>query len=63
MTEKKTINGVNVEQLFQAIETYKQKPELAKFKFRATNQWAGGTHSRATVKIFTVRARRIIPGG
>jgi uncharacterized OsmC-like protein len=52
MTEKKIVNGVNVEQLFNSIETFKQKPELANFKFRATNQWAGGTHSRATVKDF-----------
>ena len=52
MTDKKAVNGVNVEQLFSSIETFKQKPELAKFKFRATNQWVGGTHSRATVKDF-----------
>jgi uncharacterized OsmC-like protein len=52
MTGKKTVNGVDVEQLFSSIETFKQKPELAKFKFRATNQWVGGTHSRATVTDF-----------
>lgn len=52
MTEKKIVNGVNVEQLFKAIESLKQQPELAKFKFRATNQWVGGTHCRATVKDF-----------
>ena len=52
MTEKKIVNGVNVEQLFKSIEAFKQRPELAKFKFRATNQWAGGTHSLATVKDF-----------
>ena len=52
MTEKKIVNGVNVTQLFKAIEAFKQQPELAKFKFRAMNHWAGGTHSRATVKDF-----------
>jgi uncharacterized OsmC-like protein len=52
MTDKKSVNGVNVEQLFNSIETFKHKPELAKFKFRATNQWVGGTHNRATVKDF-----------
>jgi len=52
MTEKKSVNGVNVEQLFNSIETFKQNPELAKFKFRATNRWVGGTHNRATVKDF-----------
>lgn len=52
MTEKKTVNDLNVEQLFSSIETFTQNPELAKFTFRATNQWAGGTHSRASVKDF-----------
>ena len=62
MTEKKIVNGINVEQLFKAIEAFKQQPELAKFKFRATNQWAGGTHSGRPSKISTVRGRRIHPG-
>jgi uncharacterized OsmC-like protein len=52
MPGKKTVNGVNVEQLFNSIETFKQQPQLAKFKFRAVNQWASGTHNRATVKDF-----------
>ncbi|MEJ2673545.1 MAG: OsmC family protein [Deltaproteobacteria bacterium] len=46
------MNGVNVDQLFSAIELFQEKPELAGFKFRATNRWIGGTHSRATVKDF-----------
>jgi uncharacterized OsmC-like protein len=52
MTPAKTVNGVNVDQLFSAIELFKQKPEIAKFKFRATNTWIDGTHSRAMVKDF-----------
>jgi uncharacterized OsmC-like protein len=52
MTPVRTVNGVNVDQLFNAIELFKQKPEIAKFKFRATNTWIDGTHSRATVKDF-----------
>jgi uncharacterized OsmC-like protein len=52
LTEPKTVNDLNVEKLFNSIETFKQKPELAKFKFRATNQWVAGTHNRATVKDF-----------
>jgi uncharacterized OsmC-like protein len=52
MTPAKTVNGVNVDQLFSAIELFKQKPGIAKFKFRATNKWINGTHSRATVKDF-----------
>jgi uncharacterized OsmC-like protein len=49
---KRTINGVNVDQLFSTIDFIKQKPEIAKFKFRATNQCVRGTHNRATVKDF-----------
>ena len=49
---KRVVNGVNVDQLFSTIDLIKQKPEIAKFKFRATNKWVGGTHNRATVKDF-----------
>ena len=52
MTEKKMVNGLNVEQLLKTVELLKEKPELAGFKFRATNQWVGGTHNRATIKDF-----------
>jgi uncharacterized OsmC-like protein len=50
--ESKTINGVNVTMLFDTIDTIKGNPEIAKFKFRATNTWQDGTHNRATVKDF-----------
>jgi uncharacterized OsmC-like protein len=49
---KRVVNGVNVDQLFSTIDLIKEKPEIAKFKFRATNQWVDGTHNRATVKDF-----------
>jgi uncharacterized OsmC-like protein len=52
MTQAKEVNGVNVEQLLNTIEAIKKQPEIAKFKFRATNKWIGGTHNRATVKDF-----------
>ncbi len=52
MTQEKKVNGVNVDQLLKAIELFKQKPENAKFEFRATNKWVDGTHNRATVKYF-----------
>ncbi|MFY9943204.1 MAG: OsmC family protein [Desulfobacterales bacterium] len=50
--EQKIINGVNVDQLFSTIDLIKQNPEVAKFKFRATNKWVNGTHCQATVKDF-----------
>ena len=52
MTQEKKINGVNVDQLLSTIELIKEKPEIAKFKFRATNKWIDGTHCRATIKDF-----------
>ena len=39
MEKQKFVNGVNVEQLFATIEAIKTDPELAHFKFRATNRW------------------------
>ena len=52
MTQEKKINGVNVDQLVSTIEQVKKNPEIAQFKFRATNAWIDGTHNRATVKDF-----------
>ena len=52
MTQEKKVNGVNVDQLVDTIEQVKKNPEIAQFKFRATNAWIDGTHNRATVKDF-----------
>jgi uncharacterized OsmC-like protein len=46
------VNGINIDQLFSTIDLLKERPELAKCKFRATNIWLGGTHSRATITDF-----------
>ena len=46
------VNGVNIDQLFSTIDLLKEKPELAKFKFRATNKWLGGTHQPCYSKGF-----------
>ena len=32
------VNGVNTEQLFSTIDLIKENPDIAKFKFRATNK-------------------------
>jgi uncharacterized OsmC-like protein len=48
----KIVNGVNTEQLFSTIDLIKENPEIAKFKFRATNKWINGTHCRGTIKDF-----------
>jgi uncharacterized OsmC-like protein len=46
------VNGVNTDQLFKTLDLIKEKPDIAKFKFRARNKWVSGTHGRATVKDF-----------
>ena len=52
MAQEKVLNGVNVDQVFSTIDRIKEKPEIAKFSFRARNSWVSGTHNRATVKDF-----------
>jgi uncharacterized OsmC-like protein len=52
MAENRIVNGVNVKELFSTIDAIKDKPDIAKFKFRATNKWINGTHNSATVKDF-----------
>ena len=45
-------NGVNVDQLVGTINAIKDNPDLAQFKFRATNSWVSGGHSRTTIQSF-----------
>ena len=52
MREQKFVNGINVTQLSSTIELIKEKPDMAKFKFRATNKWVDGTHNQAMIKDF-----------
>jgi uncharacterized OsmC-like protein len=51
--ERAPLNGVDTPVLFATINAVKAQPELAKFKFRATNKWVSGTHSRTTIESFT----------
>jgi uncharacterized OsmC-like protein len=50
--KEKFVNGINVDQLLGTIDNIRENPEIARFKFRATNQWVAGTHNQATVKDF-----------
>jgi uncharacterized OsmC-like protein len=50
VAEKQADNGVNVAALLGAREALGQAPEAARFNWRATCKWMGGTHSRSTVK-------------
>jgi uncharacterized OsmC-like protein len=45
-------NGVDTEQMFGTLDAIKAQPELARFRFRATNRWISGAHNRSTIKDF-----------
>jgi uncharacterized OsmC-like protein len=52
-TQTQTIvNGVNVTQLFETIDSIKENGEIAKFNFRAQNKWKGGTVNQTTISDF-----------
>lgn len=51
-TVPKITNGVNVTQLMDTIDAIKEKPDLAKFEFRASNRWLDGTRNEAMVSSY-----------
>ncbi len=46
------INGVDVDRLFGTIDHVSENPALARFQFRARNQWIDGGHNRTTIQGF-----------
>jgi len=46
------VNGVDLDRLFGTIEHIGADPALARFQFRARNQWIDGGHNRSTIKGF-----------
>ena len=51
-TENPRTNGVDTAALFATLDAVKGQPEIAKFQFRTSNTWLGGTHSRSTFSDF-----------
>jgi uncharacterized OsmC-like protein len=45
-------NGVDTATLFATIDAVKGDPDIAKFRFRATNTWMSGTYNRSTIHGF-----------
>jgi uncharacterized OsmC-like protein len=45
-------NGVDVPTLFATLDAVKGAPEIARFQFRASNEWVSGTHNRSTIHGF-----------
>jgi uncharacterized OsmC-like protein len=52
MITQTSLNGVNVDQLVETINAIKDQPNIAKFKFFATNQWVDGGYSRTSIQSF-----------
>ena len=46
-------NGVNTPALLATINAVRETSALAKFQFRATNRWVGGTCSETTIESFS----------
>ncbi|GAA2876745.1 OsmC family protein [Pseudonocardia halophobica] len=45
-------NGVDTATMFATLDAIKAQPEIAQFRFRATNTWIDGAHNRSTIKGF-----------
>lgn len=52
-SRRTTANGVDIDALFGTIDAVRNQPELAEFRFRASNTWMAGTHSRTTMTTFS----------
>ncbi|MBE0427673.1 MAG: OsmC family protein [Nitrospirae bacterium] len=50
--EQKIINGVDVVKVESTVDAIKEKPDIAKFKFRLHNKWIKGGHNHSTVNNF-----------
>lgn len=52
ITMASRINGLDMETAFATIEAIKADPTLARFEFRARNQWIDGGENRSTIRDF-----------
>ncbi len=46
------LNGVNLDQLTATVNAIQQNSALARFQFRAQNDWIGGGHTRTAIQGF-----------
>lgn len=46
------LNGVNLGQLIGTVKALQETPELARFQFRAHNEWVNGGHTRTEIHGF-----------
>jgi len=46
------LNGLDTKQLVDTVDALRRNPALARFEFRARNQWIGGGENRSTIQGF-----------
>jgi uncharacterized OsmC-like protein len=51
-TEKKLVNGLDTARMFETLDAIKGQPTLARFQFRAHNDWISGGENRSTIQGF-----------
>ena len=51
-TDNPVRNGVDTAGLFATLDAVKANPEIARFQFRASNEWLSGTNNRSTISGF-----------
>lgn len=49
ITQHRKLNGVDVQYVEDTVKTIEQDPGIARFTFRAKNEWLTGGHNRATI--------------
>jgi uncharacterized OsmC-like protein len=52
VTSKARVNGFSIEDIMSTVKVLQEKPEIARFEFRAKNKWINGGHNRSTIKGF-----------
>lgn len=52
IVEKKTINGLEIDKLFESVEALRSMPNLSEFRFYLNNRWIDGGVNRSTIQNF-----------
>jgi uncharacterized OsmC-like protein len=52
LRQPETMNGLSLQGMVDTVEAIKADASLARFQFRARNQWIGGGENRSTVRDF-----------
>ncbi|KPK58651.1 MAG: osmotically inducible protein C [Gemmatimonas sp. SG8_38_2] len=50
--ETKKLNGLDTSQMFETVGAIKDQPSLARFEFRASNQWKSGGENQSEIQGF-----------